>query len=309
MAKRKKLLSSDPKLRKKQLRDAALREAAAKKAKEAREPAVGKINDTAANREVDNNTSGEAVKNTTIMGTADVKKAVKEVIMNNTTDSRIEELISKSSKNLSKRERKENDADLINAMSSDDMKVLAELLIEMRNKDERKLRYTRFQAWLATFTSLLALIVVCFVGFAVVRILPQVNQIIDQANQIIEQTNQVIAQASETMEIANGAIVQASDAINLANDAIVQANDAIVQVNTMLGDIQPAIDNLNKVAQDLADADIDGMLSDVDKLVTSSEKNLGDALKTITEIDIKSLNESIADLNAVVKPLAGMFRR
>jgi ABC-type transporter Mla subunit MlaD len=77
----------------------------------------------------------------------------------------------------------------------------------------------------------------------------------------------------------------------------------------MLGDIQPAIDNLNKVAQDLADADIDGMLSDVDKLVTSSEKNLGDALKTITEIDIKSLNESIADLNAVVKPLAGMFRR
>ncbi|MCR5000552.1 MAG: hypothetical protein K6A71_02000 [Lachnospiraceae bacterium] len=301
MAKMKKRLSSDPKLRKKQLRDAALREAAAKKAKETQAPAVGTVS-TAASGEVQNNTSGEAVKNNTIMGTADVKKAVKEVIMNNTTDSRIEELISNSSKNLSKRQRKENDADLINAMQSDDMKVLAELLIEMRNKDERKLRYTRFQAWLATFTSLLALIVVCFVGFAVIRILPQINQIVDQANQIIDQANQVIAQASDTIEIANGAIVT-------ANDAIVQANDAIVQVNEMLGDIQPAIDNLNKVAQDLADADINGMLADVDKLVTSSEKNLGDALKTITEIDIKSLNDSIADLNAVVKPLASMFRR
>ena len=302
MAKKKKLLSSDPKLRKKQLREAALREAAAKKAKEAKVPAVEK-EPTATSGEEISKTSGEAVKNTTIMGTADVKEAVKEVIMNNSTDSsRVEELISKSAKNLSKRQRKETDADLINAMQSDDMKVLAELLIEMRNKDERKLRYTRFQAWLATFTSLLALIVVCFVGFAVVRILPQINQIVDQANQIIDQANQVIAQASETIEIANGAIVT-------ANDAIVQANDAIVQVNGMLNDIQPAIDNLNKVAQDIADADINGMLEDVDKLVTSSEKNLGDALKTITEIDIKSLNESIADLNAVVKPLASMFRR
>ena len=61
--------------------------------------------------------------------------------------------------------------------------------------------------------------------------------------------------------------------------------------------------------QDLADADINGMLDNVNKLVVSSEKNLGDALHTITEIDIKSLNESIADLNAVVKPLASMFRR
>ena len=309
MAKRKKLLSSDPKLRKKQLRDAALREAAIRKGKEAKAPAEKKTS-TAEIGEVVNKTSGEAAKNITTIRTADVKEAVKEVTMNNSTDSsRIEELISKSSRNLSKRQRKENDADLLNEMSSDDLKVLAELLIEMRNKDERKLRYTRFQAWLATFTSLLALIVVCFVGFAVVRILPQINQIVDQANQVIDQTNQVIAQASETMEIANGAIVTANDAITLANDTIVQANDAVVQVNEMLGDIQPAIDNLNKVTQELADADINGMLEDVDKLVTSSEKNLGDALKTITDVDIKSLNESIADLNAVVKPLASMFRR
>ncbi len=302
MAKKKKLLSSDPKLRKKQLREAALREAASKKAKEAKVAAVREPV-AVTNGEVVSKTSGETVKNTTIMGTADVKEAVKEVIMNNSTDSsRIEELISRSAKNLNKRQRKETDADLINAMQSNDMKVLAELLIEMRNKDERKLRYTRFQAWLATFTSLLALIVVCFVGFAVVRILPQINQIVDQANQIIAQANEVIAQASDTIEIANGAIVT-------ANDAIVQANDAIVQVNGMLNDIQPAIDNLNKVTQDLADADINGMLKDVDKLVTSSEKNLGEALQTITDIDIKSLNESIADLNAVVKPLASMFRR
>ena len=51
------------------------------------------------------------------------------------------------------------------------------------------------------------------------------------------------------------------------------------------------------------------MLEDVDKLVVNSEKNLGEALETITAIDIKSLNESIADLNAVVKPLSKMFRR
>ena len=158
MARRKKLLSSDPKLRKKQIRDAALWDKAAKKAKEAE------------NGDVLNKTAGDAVKNTTTMKTADVKEAVKEVIMSNTTDSRIEELINNSAKNLSKRQRKENDADLINAMQSDDMKVLAELLIEMRNKDERKLRYTRFQAWLATFTSLLALIVVCFVGFAACQV-------------------------------------------------------------------------------------------------------------------------------------------
>ena len=72
--KRKKLLSSDPKLRKKQLRDAALREAAAKKAKEAKVTAVPEPV-TATSGEVVSKASGEAVKNTTIMGKADVKEA------------------------------------------------------------------------------------------------------------------------------------------------------------------------------------------------------------------------------------------
>ena len=161
------------------------------------------------------------------------------------------------------------------------MKVLAALLMDVRDKNDSKLSYTKAQVYFAMATSILALILVCCVSWAVLSILPEINNITNQANVIMGQ----------------------------ANETIVQANEAIEQANGVLNDVQPVVANLNEVTNDLASADITGMLEDVDGLVVSSEKNMGEALQTITEIDIKSLNEAISDLSAIVAPLAGMFRK
>lgn len=292
MAKKKKrILLADARLQKKLKRNEALREAAIKKARVEKETAAAARSspnvlktapDVSAFTRVVRETSKATLNPEKINVSADVREAVKEVIVSNSTNSsRVAELLEANSRKLNRKERQENDAELINSMQSDDMKVLASLLMQMRDKDERKLKYTKVQVGFATFTSILALLIAVFIGIAVLTILPQLNDIIAKANDLISQTNQTI----------------------------IQANEAIVQANEILDDVQPVVANLNTVTNDLANADITGMLEDVDALVVSSEKNMADALQTITDIDIKSLNEAISDLSAIVAPLAGMFRR
>ena len=291
MAKKKRMARlADPKIQKRMKRDEALRQAAVRRARAERGAAVAARSSPSVPNAESSGSSVGSVQGTVsvssnlnrINGTADIKEAVKEVIVNNSTDSsRVAELLDNNNKRLTKRQRQENDAEIMNAMQNDDMKVLASLLMQMRDKDERKLKYTKVQVGFATFTSILALLIAVFIGIAVLTILPQLNDIIAQANDLIAQTNTTIA----------------------------QANDAIVQANQILNDVQPVVDNLNTVTNDLASADITGMLKDVDNLVVSSEKNMSEALQTITDIDIKSLNDAIADLSAIVAPLSSMFRR
>lgn len=290
MAKKKRMARlADPRIQKRMKRDEALMQAAVRRARAERGAAsAARSSPNVPNAERTGSSGGYAQgtvsvsPNLKINGTADIKEAVKEVIVNNSTDSsRVAELLDNNNKRLTKRQRQENDAEIMNAMQNDDMKVLASLLMQMRDKDERKLKYTKVQVGFATFTSILALLIAVFIGIAVLTILPQLNDIIAQANDLIAQTN----------------------------TTIVQANDAIVQANQILNDVQPVVDNLNTVTNDLASADITGMLKDVDNLVVSSEKNMSEALQTITDIDIKSLNEAIADLSAIVAPLSSMFRR
>ncbi|MCR5406127.1 MAG: hypothetical protein K6E88_05035 [Lachnospiraceae bacterium] len=291
MAKKKRMARlADPRIQKRMKRDEALMQAAVRRARAERGVALAARSSPNVPNAGNTGSSGGSVQGTVsvssnlnkINGTADIKEAVKEVIVNNSTDSsRVAELLDNNNKRLTKRQRQENDAEIMNAMQNDDMKVLASLLMQMRDKDERKLKYTKVQVGFATFTSILALLIAVFIGIAVLTILPQLNDIIAQANDLIAQTN----------------------------TTIVQANDAIVQANQILNDVQPVVDNLNTVTNDLASADITGMLKDVDNLVVSSEKNMSEALQTITDIDIKSLNDAIADLSAIVAPLSSMFRR
>ena len=74
------------------------------------------------------------------------------------------------------------------------------------------------------------------------------------------------------------------------------------QAETVLG-------NLNAVTGELAQVDLGSMVSNVDSLVTESQEGVKQALDKINELDIRSLNQAIADLSAVVKPLADFFGR
>lgn len=72
------------------------------------------------------------------------------------------------------------------------------------------------------------------------------------------------------------------------------------QMNTVM-------EELEMVSEELAEADIAGMLDNVDSLVRSGEAGMEEAVGKIARLDIESLNEAIRDLQAVVEPLARLF--
>lgn len=81
-----------------------------------------------------------------------------------------------------------------------------------------------------------------------------------------------------------------------------QVNSLALQAETVLG-------NLESVTAQLADADLAGMVANVDALAVSSQSGIEQALGKINAIDIEALNEAIQNLSDVVAPLAGLINR
>ena len=81
------------------------------------------------------------------------------------------------------------------------------------------------------------------------------------------------------------------------------------RMNTLMDQTNQIVQKLDHVAGELEEADISGMLADVNLLVEDSQDTMGEALEKIQAIDIDTLNEAIDGLNAVVSPLAKLFGR
>ena len=74
-------------------------------------------------------------------------------------------------------------------------------------------------------------------------------------------------------------------------------NDIAVQAETVLTDLET-------VSKELAEADLAGLVTDVDGLVAVSQEGVENALEKMNAIDIDTLNKAIDDLAEVVEPLA-----
>lgn len=62
--------------------------------------------------------------------------------------------------------------------------------------------------------------------------------------------------------------------------------------------------NLEMVTRELAAADLEGLVADVNGLVTTSQEGLEGAMAKMNSIDIENLNKAIEDLAKIVEPLA-----
>ena len=87
-------------------------------------------------------------------------------------------------------------------------------------------------------------------------------------------------------------------------NAVGQVEDVAVQVNNMTGQAEIIMDNMEAVTQTLADADLGGMVENVNTLTTDSQTAVTEAIKKLDAIDIDTLNKAILDLSDVVEPLA-----
>lgn len=87
-------------------------------------------------------------------------------------------------------------------------------------------------------------------------------------------------------------------------NAVGQVEDVAVQVNNMTGQAEIIMDNMEAVTQTLADADLGGMVENVNALTADSQTAVTEAIKKLDAIDIDTLNKAILDLADVVEPLA-----
>lgn len=90
-----------------------------------------------------------------------------------------------------------------------------------------------------------------------------------------------------------------------------QAETVLTSLEAVTGQLEGQMDviltNLDEVTQELAQADLAGMVENVDTLATTSQSAVGHAAEKLDTIDLDTLNKAIADLADVVEPLARFF--
>lgn len=90
---------------------------------------------------------------------------------------------------------------------------------------------------------------------------------------------------------------------------IPQVQQLAGQISSLSSQAETVLTNLETVTDELAQADISGMVSDVDALVSSSQEGVQQALTKINAIDIDTLNQAIEDLAKIVAPLANLVNK
>ena len=77
-----------------------------------------------------------------------------------------------------------------------------------------------------------------------------------------------------------------------------------IDIEALLDDIDRLLETLKPVAKRL-----DPLMGDLGDTVLAAQRDMEEALKAIESIDIETLNKAIADLSAIVEPLARLFGR
>ena len=85
------------------------------------------------------------------------------------------------------------------------------------------------------------------------------------------------------------------------NEILAQAQHAFNQVGTVL-------DYLEQTSYQLSQVDLQGMVSNVDGLVTTGQQSLEASMEKLNGVDFEALNKAIKDLSAVIEPLAKMTK-
>ena len=87
------------------------------------------------------------------------------------------------------------------------------------------------------------------------------------------------------------------------------------QINAILGQAQHAfnqvgtvLDYLEQTSSQLSQVDLQGMVSNVDTLVTTGQQSMETTMEKLNGIDFEALNQAIQDLSAVTQSLANITR-
>ncbi|MFT3985197.1 MAG: hypothetical protein QM697_14925 [Lachnospiraceae bacterium] len=146
------------------------------------------------------------------------------------------------------------DAERLAAVRDADLKVIAELLQEIRNENSREMKYAKTQMRLAVFTSFTSLIIIIVVALGVAFIVPRVTMLANQADAILRQTDALMMQAETVMNNMEQVTTElaAADITGMLKDVdtlVTTSEESMGEALKKVTDID--IDSLNKAIKDL----------------------------------------------------------
>lgn len=86
-----------------------------------------------------------------------------------------------------------------------------------------------------------------------------------------------------------------------------QMETALSELEQLKGQTETVLVNLDAVTGELAQADLNGMVADVDAFVTTGQSAVEQVTEKLDILDLETLNRAIKDLADVVEPLARFF--
>ena len=86
-----------------------------------------------------------------------------------------------------------------------------------------------------------------------------------------------------------------------------ELREASVQAETVLNNLEIVTTELTRVDLGSMVENVDGLVQNVDKLVTTSQDGVEQTMKKINAIDFDTLNKAIDDLSKVIEPIANFF--
>lgn len=98
--------------------------------------------------------------------------------------------------------------------------------------------------------------------------------------------------------------ITAAASIVILGIVLYVAATLLPRANTTFDNLELVMGNLDTITSELAETDINGMINNVNQLVTSSQQDVENALSKVNSIDFDALNKAIRDLSDVIAPLA-----
>ena len=87
-----------------------------------------------------------------------------------------------------------------------------------------------------------------------------------------------------------------------------QINEILAQAQHAFNQVGTGLDYLEQTSYQLSQVDLQGMVSNVDGLVTTGQQSLEASMEKLNGVDFEALNKAIKDLAAVIEPLAKMTK-
>ncbi len=165
-----------------------------------------------------------------------------------------ESIMDSSEKKVGKKELLKLDGEQLASVRDTDLKVIAELLQEIRNENSREMKYAKTQMRLAVFTSLASLIIIMIVAIGMAFIVPRVLVLANQADVILQRTNDLMTQAETVMNNMEQVTTELAKAditgmLEDVNSFVETSQESMGEAMKKVTDID--INSLNKAIKDL----------------------------------------------------------